>query len=73
KKLENVAIDADSTYDLIEFAKANQVGLTIIDPAAAPLVNGIVCLKQTRKLLCALSASLRSLRYSPPTRSIASS
>jgi phosphoribosylamine-glycine ligase len=67
-----VAIDADSTNDLIEFAKANQVGLTIIDPAA-PLVNGIVCLKQTRKLLCALSASLRSLRYSPPTRSIASS
>jgi phosphoribosylamine--glycine ligase len=41
KKLENVAIDADSIDGLIEFAKTNQVGLTIIGPEA-PLVNGIV-------------------------------
>ncbi|MES9968922.1 MAG: phosphoribosylamine--glycine ligase [Candidatus Thiodiazotropha sp.] len=41
QKLENVAISADSIDELIEFAKQNQVGLTIVGPEA-PLVNGVV-------------------------------
>ncbi|MEW8505590.1 MAG: phosphoribosylamine--glycine ligase [Candidatus Thiodiazotropha sp.] len=41
EKLENVAIGADSTERLIEFAKNNRVELTIVGPEA-PLVNGIV-------------------------------
>jgi phosphoribosylamine--glycine ligase len=51
KKLENVAIDADSIDDLVEFAKANQVGLTIIGPEA-PLVNGIVNAFEAAGLRC---------------------
>ncbi len=41
EKLENVAIDADSIEDLIEFAKTRQIALTIVGPEA-PLVSGIV-------------------------------
>jgi phosphoribosylamine--glycine ligase len=51
KRLENVAIDADSIDDLIEFAKANHVGLTIVGPEA-PLVNGIVDAFKTAGLRC---------------------
>jgi phosphoribosylamine--glycine ligase len=51
KKLENVAIDADSIDELIAFAKANQVGLTIIGPEA-PLVNGIVNAFEAAGLRC---------------------
>jgi phosphoribosylamine--glycine ligase len=51
KKLENVAIDADSIDALIEFAKANQVGLTIVGPEA-PLVNGIVDAFEAAGLRC---------------------
>ncbi|MES9993451.1 MAG: phosphoribosylamine--glycine ligase [Candidatus Thiodiazotropha sp.] len=41
EKLENVAIGAESTEQLIEFANSKQVELTIVGPEA-PLVNGIV-------------------------------
>ncbi|MBT2969086.1 MAG: phosphoribosylamine--glycine ligase [Candidatus Thiodiazotropha sp. (ex Ctena orbiculata)] len=41
EKLENVEIGAESTEQLIEFAKRKQVELTIVGPEA-PLVNGIV-------------------------------
>jgi phosphoribosylamine--glycine ligase len=51
KKLENVAIDADSIDDLIEFAKANHVELTIVGPEA-PLVNGIVDAFENAGLRC---------------------
>ncbi|MBT3017118.1 MAG: phosphoribosylamine--glycine ligase [Candidatus Thiodiazotropha sp. (ex Clathrolucina costata)] len=51
KKLENVEIDADSIDELIEFAKANQIGLTIVGPEA-PLVNGIVNAFETAGLRC---------------------
>jgi phosphoribosylamine--glycine ligase len=51
KKLENVAIEADSTDDLIAFAKANQVGLTIVGPEA-PLVSGIVNAFEAAGLRC---------------------
>ncbi|MES9824241.1 MAG: phosphoribosylamine--glycine ligase [Candidatus Thiodiazotropha endolucinida] len=51
KKLENVEIDADSIDDLIEFAKAKQIGLTIVGPEA-PLVNGIVNAFETAGLRC---------------------
>ncbi|MEW8684055.1 MAG: phosphoribosylamine--glycine ligase, partial [Candidatus Thiodiazotropha endolucinida] len=51
KKLENVEIDADSIDELIEFAKAKQIGLTIVGPEA-PLVNGIVNAFETAGLRC---------------------
>ncbi|MBV2095331.1 MAG: phosphoribosylamine--glycine ligase [Candidatus Thiodiazotropha sp.] len=41
EKLENVEIGAESTAQLIEFARQRQVELTIVGPEA-PLVNGIV-------------------------------
>ncbi|WP_316366897.1 phosphoribosylamine--glycine ligase [Candidatus Thiodiazotropha sp. CDECU1] len=50
-KLENVEIGADSIDELIEFALANQVGLTIVGPEA-PLVNGIVNAFQAAGLRC---------------------
>ncbi|PUB84191.1 MAG: phosphoribosylamine--glycine ligase [gamma proteobacterium symbiont of Ctena orbiculata] len=51
KKLENVEIDADSIDELIEFAKAKQIGLTIVGPEA-PLVNGIVNAFEAAGLHC---------------------
>jgi phosphoribosylamine--glycine ligase len=39
--LENVAIAADDTIALVEFAKSNDIDLTVIGPEQ-PLVNGIV-------------------------------
>ncbi|MEW8089645.1 MAG: phosphoribosylamine--glycine ligase [Candidatus Thiodiazotropha endolucinida] len=51
KKLENVEIDAGSIDELIEFAKAKQIGLTIVGPEA-PLVNGIVNAFETAGLRC---------------------
>ncbi|MES9817664.1 MAG: phosphoribosylamine--glycine ligase [Candidatus Thiodiazotropha sp.] len=51
KKLENVEIDADSIDELIEFAKAEQIGLTIVGPEA-PLVNGIVNAFEAAGLRC---------------------
>ncbi|PVV21724.1 MAG: phosphoribosylamine--glycine ligase, partial [gamma proteobacterium symbiont of Ctena orbiculata] len=50
-KLENVEIGADAIDELIEFALANQVGLTIVGPEA-PLVNGIVNAFQAAGLRC---------------------
>lgn len=40
-KVENVAIDSEDINGLIDFAKANQVALTIVGPEA-PLVMGVV-------------------------------
>ncbi|MCU7811577.1 MAG: phosphoribosylamine--glycine ligase, partial [Candidatus Thiodiazotropha sp. (ex Notomyrtea botanica)] len=40
-RLENVQIDVNAIDELIEFAKANDIGLTIVGPEA-PLVIGIV-------------------------------
>jgi phosphoribosylamine--glycine ligase len=51
RKLENVDIDAGSIEDLIAFAKANQIGLTIVGPEA-PLVNGIVDAFEAAGLRC---------------------
>ena len=39
--VENVAISATDVPALVEFAKANQIGLTIVGPEA-PLVIGVV-------------------------------
>ena len=39
--VENVAISATDIPALVEFAKANQIGLTIVGPEA-PLVIGVV-------------------------------
>ncbi len=41
KNIENVNIDAEDIPALLDFAKNNQIGLTIVGPEAA-LVNGIV-------------------------------
>ncbi|MES9829253.1 MAG: phosphoribosylamine--glycine ligase [Candidatus Thiodiazotropha sp.] len=51
KKLENVEIEAGSIDELIEFAKAEQIGLTIVGPEA-PLVNGIVNAFEAAGLRC---------------------
>ncbi len=40
-KLDNVDIAADDTVGLIDFAKENNIGMTIVGPEV-PLVNGIV-------------------------------
>ena len=40
-KLENIAIDTEDIAGLIEFAKAQNIGLTVVGPEA-PLVLGIV-------------------------------
>lgn len=50
-KLENVAIDVLDFPKLAEFAKANNVGLTIVGPEV-PLVAGVVNYFQEQGLLC---------------------
>ena len=49
--LENVAISVDDTDALINFAKSESIGLTIIGPEA-PLVSGIVDQFQNESLPC---------------------
>ena len=49
--LENIAIDSNDMDGLLEFAKTNQVGLTIVGPEV-PLVNGIVDLFENAGLKC---------------------
>jgi phosphoribosylamine--glycine ligase len=48
-KLTNVAIAAEDNQALLDFALAEQIGLTIVGPEA-PLVSGIVDLFQSHKL-----------------------
>lgn len=50
-KLENVAIDVMAFEELAEFAKTNQVALTIVGPEA-PLVDGIVDFFNAQGLAC---------------------
>lgn len=49
--LENVAINSDDTAGLIDFAKAQQIGLTIVGPEA-PLVAAVVDDFQAAGLKC---------------------
>ncbi|MDC1435668.1 phosphoribosylamine--glycine ligase [Gammaproteobacteria bacterium] len=49
--LENVALDPMDFSALVEFAKTNDISLTIIGPEA-PLVDGIVNYFQEQRLLC---------------------
>jgi phosphoribosylamine--glycine ligase len=51
KKITNVAIDVMAFADLADFAKSNQVDLTIVGPEA-PLVEGIVNFFQSQNLKC---------------------
>lgn len=51
KKVENLAIDALDFPALAEFAKSNNVGLTIVGPEA-PLVSGVVDYFESQGLLC---------------------
>ncbi len=50
-KLENIPIDAEDIDGLIAFARAHQVGLTIVGPEA-PLVAGVVDAFQAEGLPC---------------------
>ncbi|MFT6389008.1 MAG: phosphoribosylamine--glycine ligase [Cellvibrionaceae bacterium] len=50
-KLKNIAIDPMAFNQLAEFAKNNQVGLTIVGPEA-PLVDGIVDFFEAQNLKC---------------------
>lgn len=50
-KLENVDIDVLAIDKLVEFAKSNQVGLTIVGPEA-PLVAGVVDAFRAANLKC---------------------
>ncbi|MEJ2620828.1 MAG: phosphoribosylamine--glycine ligase [Candidatus Thiodiazotropha sp.] len=51
EKLENVAIDVEAIDQLVSFAEANQIGLTIIGPEV-PLVMGITDAFQQAGLRC---------------------
>ena len=49
-KLKNVDIAAEDSQALLEFAKSERIGLTIVGPEA-PLVDGIVDLFQANNLV----------------------
>ncbi len=49
--VENVAIDAGDIEALVNFARANKIGLTVIGPEA-PLVDGVVNAFRDAKLRC---------------------
>lgn len=50
-KIENIAVNVDEFEKLADFAKSNNVGLTIVGPEA-PLVDGVVDFFQARGLAC---------------------